>query len=354
MENKNVKISIIVPVYNVEKYLAKCVDSLLSQTMPEIEIILVDDGSPDNCPKICDEYAKKDDRVKVCHKKNGGLSSARNEGLQHVSGEYYMFVDSDDWLDLDTCKVTYDYAKQTDADSLMFSYTKEFGDHSIVNHVFNKDFITWNKTEIQKNFHRRLFGLIGEELTRPQDGDLIVSACMQLFKTEKFKDIRFVDTQKIGTEDCWYQILVYDKCDRFVYIDKPFYHYLRINDGSLTTKYNPNLFARWQTMYDYMQQYIVENNKGELYSNALQNRISLSVLGAGINQAHSDDSIIRGGKRMKEMLANDRYQQALGQLDTSSMPLPWKVFFFLAKHNSTTLLFAMLKMIEYLRTHKNL
>lgn len=352
MKIKSVKISVIVPVYNVEKYLEKCVESLLNQSLKDIEIILVDDGSPDKCPQICDEYAKKDCRVKVCHKKNGGLSSARNEGLKHVKGEFYMFVDSDDWLALDTCKVTYDYVKQTDADCLMFSYTKEFGDHSIVNHIFNKDVITWNKADIQRNFHRRLFGLVGEELSRPQDGDLIVSACMQLFKTEKFKDIRFVDTQKIGTEDCWYQILVYDKCDRFVYIDKPFYHYLRINDGSLTTKYNPNLFARWQNMYDYMQTYIVENNKGDLYNKALQNRISLSVLGAGINQAHSDDNLIQGGKRMKEMLEYDRYRQALGQLDTSYMPFPWKVFFYLAKHKMTTLLFAMLKMIEYLRTHK--
>lgn len=112
MKIKSVKISVIVPVYNVEKYLEKCVESLLNQSLKDIEIILVDDGSPDKCPQICDEYAKKDCRVKVCHKKNGGLSSARNEGLQHISGEYYMFVDSDDWLDLEACKVTYDYAKR--------------------------------------------------------------------------------------------------------------------------------------------------------------------------------------------------------------------------------------------------
>ena len=133
MKIKSVKISVIVPVYNVEKYLEKCVESILNQSLKDIEIILVDDGSPDNCPQICDEYATKDSRVKVCHKQNGGLSSARNEGLKHVSGEYYMFVDSDDWLDSETCEVTYNYAKQNDADCLMFSYTKEFGNHSIIN-----------------------------------------------------------------------------------------------------------------------------------------------------------------------------------------------------------------------------
>lgn len=89
--------SIIVPVYKVEQYLNQCVDSLLNQTFTDFEVILVDDGSPDNCPKICDEYALKDSRVKVVHKKNGGLSDARNEGVKHASGKYLLFVDSDDY-----------------------------------------------------------------------------------------------------------------------------------------------------------------------------------------------------------------------------------------------------------------
>lgn len=95
------KISIIVPIYKVEDYLHRCVDSILHQTYTNLEIILVDDGSPDNCPKICDEYAEKDPRVRVVHKTNGGLSSARNAGLDTASGDFIMFADSDDYLPLD-------------------------------------------------------------------------------------------------------------------------------------------------------------------------------------------------------------------------------------------------------------
>ena len=94
-------ISVIVPAYNVEKYLARCVDSILDQTYEKLEVILVDDGSPDNCGAICDDYAAKDSRVKVIHKENGGLSSARNAGLEAATGEYIAFVDSDDWLEQD-------------------------------------------------------------------------------------------------------------------------------------------------------------------------------------------------------------------------------------------------------------
>ena len=98
------KISIVVPIYKVEKEIHRCVESLLAQTLKDIEIILVDDGSPDNCPSICDDYAKKDNRIKVIHKENGGLSEARNFGLLEAKAEYVLFVDSDDYIDKTTCE----------------------------------------------------------------------------------------------------------------------------------------------------------------------------------------------------------------------------------------------------------
>ena len=96
----NSLISVIVPIYNVEKYLDKCVDSIINQTYKNLEIILVDDGSPDNCPQMCDDYAKKDSRIRVVHKENGGLSDARNAGMKVATGEYVSFIDSDDYISL--------------------------------------------------------------------------------------------------------------------------------------------------------------------------------------------------------------------------------------------------------------
>ena len=109
-------VSVIVPVYKVEKYIHRCMDSILGQTYDNIEIILVDDGSPDNCPQICDQYAKADERVKVIHKANGGLSDARNEGLKHISGKYVFFVDSDDFIDRNAIKYMVDLAENYCAD----------------------------------------------------------------------------------------------------------------------------------------------------------------------------------------------------------------------------------------------
>ena len=110
------KISVIVPVYNVENYLRRCVDSIINQTYKNLEIILVDDGSPDNCPVICDEYAQRDSRIKVIHKENGGLSDARNVGIDIASGDYLMFVDSDDYISEKMCGILYERLRSSNAD----------------------------------------------------------------------------------------------------------------------------------------------------------------------------------------------------------------------------------------------
>lgn len=117
-------VSIIVPIYNVEKYLNKCIDSILNQTYKNLEIILVDDNSPDNCPKICDEYAKQDTRIKVIHKENGGLSSARNAGLDICTGEYIAFVDSDDYVEKDYILDLYKTIKDSNADISVCGFNK--------------------------------------------------------------------------------------------------------------------------------------------------------------------------------------------------------------------------------------
>ena len=113
------QISIIVPIYNVEKYLDRCIQSLLHQTLKDIEIILVDDGSPDRCSQMCDEYAKIDSRIKVIHKKNAGLGYARNSGIEIASGEYIAFVDSDDYVDVKTYESYYNL--QTTINVMPFS-----------------------------------------------------------------------------------------------------------------------------------------------------------------------------------------------------------------------------------------
>lgn len=133
--------SIIIPIYNTEKYLSRCVDSAIHQTFQDIEIILVNDGSSDACPILCDEYAKKDSRIKVIHKKNGGLSDARNAGIRAATGKYILFLDSDDYLQLNTCE-QFLPASETDCDILIGKWFKEHNEQTLSPQ--NTSFVTWN------------------------------------------------------------------------------------------------------------------------------------------------------------------------------------------------------------------
>lgn len=116
-------VTVVLPIYNVEQYLDRCINSVVNQTYKNLEIILVDDESPDNCPKMCDEWAKMDSRIKVIHKKNQGLGYARNTGIDSATGEYIYFVDSDDYIAMDTIELAYKAAAENNADIFPFEST---------------------------------------------------------------------------------------------------------------------------------------------------------------------------------------------------------------------------------------
>lgn len=200
------KISIIVPVYKVEPYIHKCIDSILNQTFKEFELILVDDGSPDNCGNICDEYAKKDNRVRVIHKENGGISSARNIGLDVSNGEYIGFVDSDDYIKLDMYERLYNSCKVNNADiSIIGTIEVDENGKKLYEHIPDKlDFIEvlkrahiWNKL-----FHRRLFvenNLIFREGKYYEDLELLPKLFIKSKKSCVVNNIGYVYLQRSGS-----------------------------------------------------------------------------------------------------------------------------------------------------------
>lgn len=350
MMKKNPLISIIVPVYNTEKYLETCLESLVNQSLYELEIICVNDGSLDRSLEVLNKYAQKDGRIQVITQKNGGLSAARNTALDQVKGQYVLFVDSDDWIDTILCEQLYQIATKENADCVMCSYIKEFKNHSTINHIFDKAYISWNEQAIQSQIRRKLFGLVGEELAKPQDGDLIVSACMQLFRSTLLQDLRFVDNKVIGTEDALYQIMFYKKCRKFVYIDQPLYHYRKTNESSITSSYNATLFEKWQNLYDLLARAIEEENLEPSYIEAFYNRVALGMIGLGLNELKAKHKTMnQKATRLKEILNTKRYKNAYEKLEFTYLPFKWKIFFYLCKYQKTMLLVIMLECIEFLR-----
>lgn len=347
--NCDIIISVVIPVYRAELYLDQCVRSLLDQTYPNLEIILVDDGSPDNSGAMCDRYAAQDARIKVIHKENGGSSYARGAGIAAATGDYVTFIDSDDWIDPDTFEQCVQCIRRDDADCVLYSYVKEYPGISIPVHLFDGDF-TYDLTRSERLVHRRLVGLMGDELSRPEKIDNLASMCMKLYRIDAARRGRIVSERETGTnEDSIFNLYALENC-RISYIDRCFYHYRKTNEQSITTRHKPELAEKWDVMYRYFREYIDQSGKADVYEEAYYNRIACGMIGLGLNEITADTSIIRRARRMKEILNKEYYRNAFRQLDITPCPLKWKVFFLLCKWRAAFLLTILLIIMNILRS----
>ena len=350
------KVSVIVPVYNVERYLPRCLDSIVEQTYKNIEIICVNDGSPDGSAEILARYEKNDERVIVINQENGGLSSARNTGIKAATGEYIVFVDSDDWIDIETIETAVNTAERDNVEMVLWTYIREFKNKREKKYIFDGDRI-FNKEETASYVHRRMAGLLGEELSVPENGDALCTAWGKLYSTKKIKDnhIEFVDTKIIGTEDVLFNINYFGFVENCEYIDKPFNHYRKDNESSLTKSYKPHLFRQWTTLYEMMFKYIRTHKLScpEDFENALYNRVCLSMIGLGLNEYCRKAKFMERAVKMSEILNSPMYREAYAHLDLSWFPPHWKAFFHYCKMGSATRTTAVIGAINILLKSKN-
>lgn len=242
------KISIIVPIYKSEKYLDRCIESIVNQTYKNLEIILVDDGSPDNCPKICDEYAKKDSRIVVVHKENGGVSSARNAGLDIAKGDYIAFVDSDDYIEKDMYLELLNGIKEKNSDIAVCNYVE------INNNVRVRQNCKYNASYIEKENILPLF-LMGNVLT--------AHLWNKLYKKELFGDIRFKKYNMVEDLDIMYLIL--EKCNKIRYINKEYYNYFYDGEITLTRRYNVSMINDFRNVINNMYKHFEFNEELNKY-----------------------------------------------------------------------------------------
>ncbi|WP_343338753.1 Undecaprenyl-phosphate 4-deoxy-4-formamido-L-arabinose transferase [Terrisporobacter petrolearius] len=229
------KISVIVPIYNVEQYLRKCVDSIINQTYKNLEIILVDDGSPDNCPTICDEYAKKDKRVRVIHKKNGGLSDARNAGLEIVTCDFITFVDSDDWIKLDTYEIMMKAMNEYNADIVV----------SNINYVYDN--------KVNKKYNEGKIHVFNKEEAMNElihDGLVQAVVWNKLYKKDLINDMKF----KVGkiNEDEFFTYKICAKAEKVVYMPNTLYQY-RQRENSIMGSYSLKRLDSVDALYERLQ-----------------------------------------------------------------------------------------------------
>ncbi len=241
---ETIDVSVVVPVYKVEKYLDKCIKSLIKQTHSNIEIILVDDGSPDNCGKICDQYSIKDNRIKVIHKENGGLSEARNFGLDSAKGKYVLFVDSDDYIEEDAVEKLFKYSEKNNLEVLC-------GNAYQINGQDKKIIKAGNSGAIIKNG-------VDFFVENISDNSYIAAVWLRLYNTSFLKANKmYFEVGLLHEDEQWtpYTLLA---ASRVGYVDYTFYNYI-IRDGSITQsqdreKHIEDVIATCNELVEYINQ----------------------------------------------------------------------------------------------------
>lgn len=224
-------VSIIIPIFNVEKYLDRCIESVVNQTYKNLEIILVDDGSTDSCPQMCDEWGLKDSRIKVVHKENAGLGMARNTGIDNASGEYIFFFDSDDYVDVTTVERCVKSAVENDSEVVAYGRNDVYDDGRIVPRGIKTEKTLFSDSEICNIVLPAMF---------TYEFGFGISSCGKMYKTELFNRLnkRFVSEKQIISEDAYFAIDLYTDVKKVSVVCENLYFYYK-RGNSLTQSYDP-------------------------------------------------------------------------------------------------------------------
>ena len=305
-------VSVVLPIYNVEKYLNRCVKSVINQSYKNLEVILVDDGSPDNCPTLCDEWAKKDNRIKVVHKKNAGLGYARNTGIENATGEYICFFDSDDYIALDTIEKAYNLATQEKSDMVVFGFcnVKPNGatGKAVIPHT---EKITFSGKEVQDVF---LADLIGPDVEKGKQTDLWMSAWACLYSLEMIEKAswRFVSEREIISEDVYSLLGLYKYVNRVSVLSVALYFYCE-NAGSLTHTYKPDRYNRIKNFYEACYQLAEESSYGADVKERLSYPYLSNTIAAMKMIVGSDQVKTLKCEQLKQIIDDDTLQNVLSK-----------------------------------------
>lgn len=308
------KISCIVPVYKVEEALNYCIKSILHQTFTDFELILVDDGSPDNSWKICDEYAEKDTRVKVIHKQNGGVSSARNTGIEAAQGEYICFVDSDDYLESNYLEVLIETKRNhSDFDNVWCGF------QTVEDYLKNN-----KKSVVSENNNDYSFSDLSSIMDLCEKW-LVQMPWNKLFETKTIKKNNIIFPPGLSLGEDYIFNLKYLDCTngKIVVINKPLYNYLRDGKESLDNKYYSNLLEIYRRLNSEIEQYSEKWNLSDAQISKMYSAsfFRLEAVLRNTFNKKNNQSFIKKIKYNNEILKSNDFQESMKKMDTFIHPI---------------------------------
>lgn len=329
-------ISVVIPVYNVEKYLKRCVESVVNQTYKNLEIILVDDGSPDECPQICDKLSKEDERIKVIHKSNQGLGMARNTGIENATGKYICFFDSDDYVELTTIEKSYDSIKKNKADIVIYGLSCVNNNGEVISQMVpNMSKKVYEGDEVVNIF---LPSLIAHNPVNGKKEGLNMSAwsCMYSMELIKKSNWRFVSEREYISEDFYSLLVLYKNVTSVSIVPEPFYYYCD-NEQSLTHTFNENRYARVRECYEGMINVADEYEYPKVVRESLYSQYIGSTIGVMKLVVKSDMPKKTKVSNIKKIVEYKTLQQVIREMNVRIESFPRKIVIWLMKNRKTML-----------------
>lgn len=337
-------VSVIVPCYNVEEYLMRCMDSLLKQTLRDIEIILIDDGSPDEVPQMCDDYASRYPNVKVVHKQNAGLGFARNSGLEVATGEYIGFVDSDDYVDIDMFSYLFEEAKRSDADVVFCNFYIETAKGHWANSSEVAERTEWNGADV----HDFMLDMVACAPGVKQERKYQMSVWHSIYRRSirEQNNIRFHSEREVLSEDFPFQMEFLKNANKVVYIPQAFYYYC-LNDTSLTKTFSPAKFERVDNLYDLMCHQLV----GIESALPRLDRFYIGYVRARISDMMSSNCQDKKGW-IEQLMNGEKLKRVLATYPITILPFYQRIVCYLLKNKFPTPLMAFISIVNKLKRLK--
>ena len=334
-------VTVVLPIYNVEKYLDRCINSVVNQTYRNLEILLIDDGSTDNCPKMCDDWAAKDSRIRVIHKENQGLGYARNTGIDNSNGEYICFFDSDDYIDESTIEKAFNRVNKENADIVSFgiNFVDENGvvEEKIACPLGD---VTYKDKEVMDFYF--------PELTAPDpkgNGERLfyMSPCLMLYSTTLIEKInwRFVSEREIISEDVYSLLSLFKYVKKVAVISEAFYFYCR-NNSSLSRSYRKDRVEKLNYFYHRSKDLCVELE----YNDEIIHRVSKPYVAFMISALKQESVATESKKynknRIKELINDETLQDVLEANKHDNESIARKILFFAIRNRMHNLCYLLL------------
>lgn len=331
------KVSVVLPIYNVENDLDRCIQSVVGQSYRNLEIILVDDGSPDRCPQLCDAWAEKDSRIVVVHKANAGLGMARNTGIETATGSYILFVDSDDYIAPDTVEKALAAAREHNAELVVYGMHHVNKDGTIRDSVVpSPDKTCYSGSEVQEQF---LPDLIWPDLKHGKPVNLQMSACVCMFSMKVIREHnwRFASEREIISEDEYSLLKLYRHVNSVAVIREAFYHYCT-NEASLTHTYREDRFEKILHCYNACAAVCKANAYGQEVEERLRHQLLSNLIGAMKTVCLSGFSKQEQRQIFRRIAADPALQRIIGETDPGYETFNRRVLLWTIRHKNAAMI----------------